>query len=234
MLERGWVATGAPELRRSAWRSCSPWPRAVVYGAADFLGGLASRKTSVFGVVALSQMVGLVALLALLPWLGGPVEAADLWWGAAAGLAGAAGLVVFFRTLARGVMSVIAPVTAVTAAAVPVLVGLLAGDRIGVWSAVGIGLALAAVVLVSAEGGLERAEPGPPGQPAARAPGRLDVRHLLRAARPHGRRLRPHPAGHRAAGLGRAGRHDRAAHPPAADGSRGRRCRWSPRPASAT
>jgi drug/metabolite transporter (DMT)-like permease len=127
---------------------------AVVYGAADFLGGLASRKTSVFGVVALSQIVGLVALLALLPWLGGPVEAADLWWGAAAGLAGAAGLVVFFRTLARGVMSVIAPVTAVTAAAVPVLVGLLTGDRIGVWSAVGIALALAAVVLVSAEGGL--------------------------------------------------------------------------------
>jgi drug/metabolite transporter (DMT)-like permease len=127
---------------------------AVVYGAADFLGGLASRKTSVFGVVALSQVVGLAALLVLLPWLGGPVEPADLWWGAASGLAGAAGLVVFFRTLARGVMSVIAPVTAVTAAAVPVLVGLLTGDRIGTWSAVGIVLALGAVVLVSAEGGL--------------------------------------------------------------------------------
>ncbi len=127
---------------------------AVVYGAADFLGGLASRRTSVFGVVAFSQVIGLAALLVLLPWLGGPVDAADLWWGAAAGLAGAAGLVVFFRTLARGVMSVIAPVTAVTAAAVPVLVGLLTGDRIGTWSAVGIVLALAAVVLVSAEGGL--------------------------------------------------------------------------------
>ncbi|SNR88493.1 hypothetical protein [Blastococcus mobilis] len=74
---------------------------AVVYGAADFLGGLASRKTSVFGVVVLSQLVGLAALLALLPWLGGPVGADDLAWGAAAGLAGAAGLVLFFRTLAR-------------------------------------------------------------------------------------------------------------------------------------
>lgn len=127
---------------------------AVVYGAADFLGGLASRRTSVFVVVALSQVVGLAALLALLPWLGGPVEAADRWWGAAAGLAGATGLVVFFRTLARGVMSMVAPVTALSAAAVPVLVGLLTGDRIGTWSAVGIALALAAVVLVSAEGGL--------------------------------------------------------------------------------
>ena len=48
---------------------------AVVYGASDFLGGLASRRASVFGVVALSQLAGLVALFALLPWLGGPVTA---------------------------------------------------------------------------------------------------------------------------------------------------------------
>jgi len=127
---------------------------AAVYGASDFLGGLASRRASVFGVVALSQATGLVALLALLPWLGGPVGPADLGWGAAAGLAGAVGLVVFFRTLAGGTMSVIAPVTALTAAAVPVLVGLLSGDDIGPWTAAGIALALAAVVLVSAEGGL--------------------------------------------------------------------------------
>jgi drug/metabolite transporter (DMT)-like permease len=127
---------------------------AAVYGASDFLGGLASRRASVFGVVALSQAVGLLALLALLPWLGGPVATADLAWGAAAGLAGAAGLVVFFRTLARGTMSVVAPVTAVTAAAVPVLGGLLAGDSIAPWTAGGIALALVAVVLVSAEGGL--------------------------------------------------------------------------------
>ena len=127
---------------------------AVVYGAADFLGGLATRKTSVFGVVALGQLVGLGPLLLLLPWLGGAVGAADLWWGAAAGLAAAAGIGLFFRTLARGVMSVVAPVTAVTAAAVPVLVGTLTGDRVGTPAMVGIALALVAVVLVSAEGGL--------------------------------------------------------------------------------
>jgi len=127
---------------------------AVVYGTSDFLGGLASRKASVFGVVALSQVAGLVALLALLPWLGGPTGLADLAWGAGAGIAGAAALVLFFRTLASGVMSVVAPVTAVTAAAVPVLAGLLGGERIGAWSAIGIALALIAVVLVSAEGGL--------------------------------------------------------------------------------
>jgi drug/metabolite transporter (DMT)-like permease len=143
---------------------------AVVYGASDFLGGLASRRTSVFGVVALSQLVGLAALLVLLPWLGGPVDAADLGWGAAAGLAGAAGLVVFFRTLAGGVMSVVAPVTAVTAAAVPVLVGLAGGDEIGTWAAVGIALALVAVVLVSAESGLSALRAA---RPAALAPALL-------------------------------------------------------------
>ena len=143
---------------------------AVVYGAADFLGGLASRRTSVFGVVALSQIVGLAALLVLLPWLGGPVDAADLGWGAAAGLAGAAGLVVFFRTLARGVMSVVAPVTAVTAAAVPVLVGLAGGDEIGTWAGIGIALALVAVVLVSAESGLSALRGA---RPAALAPALL-------------------------------------------------------------
>jgi uncharacterized membrane protein len=83
-------------------------------------------------------------------------------WGAAAGLAGAAGLLLFFRTLARGVMTAVAPVTAVTAAAVPVLVGVLGGDRIGVWAGIGIALALVAVVLVSAEGGLAGLRTAPP------------------------------------------------------------------------
>ena len=143
---------------------------AVVYGASDFLGGLASRRATVFGVVALSQLTGLVALLALLPWLGGPVTGADLGWGAAAGLVGATGLLIFFRALSRGVMSVIAPVTAVTAAAVPVLAGLLGGNRIGPVAGVGILLALVAVVLVSAEGGLGQlraARPASLGAPLA-------------------------------------------------------------------
>ena len=127
---------------------------AAVYGASDFLGGLASRRASVFGVVALSQLAGLVAVLALLPWLGGPATRADVGWAAAAGLVGSTGLLIFFRALSGGVMSVIAPVTAVTAAAVPVLAGLFFGNRIGPWAAAGIVLALLAVVLVSAEGGL--------------------------------------------------------------------------------
>src|SRR5215217_7930775 len=134
-------------MRRSHVAVVLALASAVVYGASDFLGGLSSRRASVFGVVVLSQAVGLLALLVLLPWLGGPVQPADLAWAAAAGLAGAAGLVVFFRALASGVMSVVAPVTAVTAAAVPVLAGLASGDSVTAWAAVGIALALVAVVL---------------------------------------------------------------------------------------
>ena len=127
---------------------------AVVYGAADFCGGLAARRATAFAVVALSQLVGLAALAPLLPWLGGDPAGTDLAWGAAAGLAGATGLVLFYRALAAGVMSVVAPVTAVSAAALPVLGGLLLGERIGPWAVAGIALALVAVVLVAAEDGL--------------------------------------------------------------------------------
>jgi drug/metabolite transporter (DMT)-like permease len=127
---------------------------AVVYGAADFCGGLATRRATAFAVVAFSQLAGLAALLFLLPWLGGDPTGADLAWGAAAGVAGACGLVLFYRALAEGVMSVVAPVTAVSAAALPVLGGLVLGERIGPWTLAGIVLALVAVVLVAAEDGL--------------------------------------------------------------------------------
>ncbi|MGR6963862.1 EamA family transporter [Geodermatophilus sp. URMC 61] len=127
---------------------------AVVYGAADFCGGLATRRATASAVVALSQLAGLAGALALLPVVGGAPTGTDLAWGAAAGLAGATGLVLFYRALAEGVMSVVAPVTAVSAAALPVLGGLLLGERIGPWTVAGILLALVAVVLVAAEDGL--------------------------------------------------------------------------------
>jgi drug/metabolite transporter (DMT)-like permease len=127
---------------------------ALVYGAADFCGGLATRRAAAFAVVGLSQATGLVALLLVLTVLGGEPTPADLAWGGAAGLAGSAGLVLFYRALAGGVMSVVAPVTALTAAALPVLVGLALGERLAPWAAAGIALALVAVVLVAAEGGL--------------------------------------------------------------------------------
>ncbi len=127
---------------------------ALVYGAADFCWGLAARRASVFAVVALSQFAGLVLLLVLLPFLGGRPTGVALAWGAAAGLAGGTGLGLFYRALGDGVMSVVAPVTALCAAAIPVLVGLLRGERLAVPAAAGIAIAFVAVALVASEGGV--------------------------------------------------------------------------------
>lgn len=127
---------------------------AVIWGASDFGGGLASRRAGSQAVVFGSQVAGLVVLLVLMPWFGGSPTPGDLALGVAAGAGGGAGLVIFYRAMAEGVMSVVAPTTAVSAAAVPVLTGLALGERMSVAAAVGIVLALVAVLLVAAEGGL--------------------------------------------------------------------------------
>ncbi|MEV0378600.1 DMT family transporter [Nonomuraea sp. NPDC050643] len=122
---------------------------AIVYGTADFFGGLATRRSQVLSVVVLSQMAGLAVILGLLPLLPGAFSGLALSWGLAAGLSGAAGLVLFYRALATGVMSVVAPTTAVTSAALPVMFGLARGERPQTWALVGVALALGSVLLVS-------------------------------------------------------------------------------------
>ncbi|TDE59522.1 DMT family transporter [Nonomuraea mesophila] len=122
---------------------------AVVYGTADFFGGLATKRTQVLAVVVLSQIAGLALILALLPLLPGAFSDTALAWGLAAGTSGAAGMVLFYRALATGVMSVVAPTTAVTSAALPVVFGLATGERPAFWALAGIALALGSVLLVS-------------------------------------------------------------------------------------
>ncbi|GGS59090.1 hypothetical protein GCM10010156_17230 [Planobispora rosea] len=122
---------------------------ALVYGTADFFGGLATRRSQVMAVVVLSQLAGLVLVAALLPVLPGELTAGGLVWGMAAGVSGGVALVLFYRALATGVMSVVAPVTATTSAALPVLFGLAAGERPEPVALGGVALALLAVVLVS-------------------------------------------------------------------------------------
>ncbi|AWS46346.1 EamA/RhaT family transporter [Streptosporangium sp. 'caverna'] len=122
---------------------------AVVYGTADFFGGLATRRSRVLAVVVLSQIVGLVLVVALLPFLPGTLTTGTLAWGMASGLAGSAGLVLFYRALATGVMSVVAPLTATASAILPVLFGLATGERPEPVALGGVVLALLAVLLVS-------------------------------------------------------------------------------------
>jgi drug/metabolite transporter (DMT)-like permease len=123
---------------------------AITYGAADFMGGLASKRAPVRAVVLVSQVVGsglIVAAGALTRW--GPADAAGLGWGGLAGLCGAAGVSALYFALSAGRMSVVAPVTAVVAAATPVLFGLAIGERPAAVSLVGVAVALSAVALVS-------------------------------------------------------------------------------------
>jgi drug/metabolite transporter (DMT)-like permease len=124
---------------------------ALTYGAGDFLGGIATKRVGEsFGVVAASSAVGVTLLLLLLvPVLGGDPTIDDIAWGAAAGVGGGLGVILFYRALAEGVMSVVAPVTAVTSAVVPVAAGLALGERPGAVALVGVALAIIAVALLS-------------------------------------------------------------------------------------
>lgn len=122
---------------------------AVFYGAADFCGGLATRRMPTFVVVVWSQAVGLMVLLAALPLVGGAPRASDLAWGLACGVAGAVAVATLYRALAVGTMGVVSPITAVLAAAVPVAFALVRGDRPAQLALGGIALALLAVILVS-------------------------------------------------------------------------------------
>ena len=141
---------------------------ALVYGAADFLGGLATKRGStVFSAVVCSQATGLLLVLFALPFLPpASPTAADLAWGAASGLAGGIGLAFLYRGLAVGVMSVVAPVTAVCAVIIPVAVGVALGERPSGAASAGIVLALVAIVLISqsaeTDGGGKRTRTGVP------------------------------------------------------------------------
>ncbi len=126
---------------------------AAVYGAADFCGGLATKRSQVYAVVVLSQAAGLSLIVAMLPLLPGAPSGAALLWGGLAGIAGGIGLIVFYRALAAGTMSVIAPIAAAASAGLPVLFGLASGERPEPLALAGIAVALAAILLVSKEPG---------------------------------------------------------------------------------
>jgi len=123
---------------------------ALTWGAGDFNGGLAAKRSNPYGVVAVAHILSLGLLLALIPIIGEPVPPMQDWlWGGAAGLTGAIGLLLLYRALAEGRMSVAAPVSALLAAALPVLVGIFRDGNPGAWVLFGFALALAAVWLVS-------------------------------------------------------------------------------------
>ena len=124
---------------------------AALFGTGDFLGGLAGKRMSVLRVLAISHTIGLVLITIGAVVIADEFLLRDLAWGALAGIAGFIGLALLYRGLARGPMGVVAPLTAITSAAVPAGWGLLIDDESLAGTAwIGVVVALLAIGLVSA------------------------------------------------------------------------------------
>ncbi len=122
---------------------------AAAYGASDFIGGVGSRRYSSWQVVLVGQGAGaLVMLVAGLALPGTPV-ALDFAWALLAGVGSAAGSIFLYRGLARGRMGLVAPISAVGAAVLPVLAGAAFGERPGWMVWIGMLVALPGIWLVS-------------------------------------------------------------------------------------
>nr|MDQ3934525.1 EamA family transporter [Actinomycetota bacterium] len=123
----------------------------IVWGAADFLGGLKSRKLALLAVMLLSQAAGLVAVVVAALVRGeGPPGSDILPWVLVTGISGTVGLAAFYRGLAIGRMGVVAPISA-SAAAIPVAVGVIGGDRPSALQFLGVALAIVGVAIASYE-----------------------------------------------------------------------------------
>jgi len=123
----------------------------VSWGVGDFLGGLKSRSLPLLNVIVGSQVTGLLLVATFVAVRGdGPPGGDFAIFAALSAITGVSGLAAFYRGLAIGNMGIVAPISA-CAAVVPLAVGIATGDRPGTLQAVGLGLALAGVVLASRE-----------------------------------------------------------------------------------
>jgi drug/metabolite transporter (DMT)-like permease len=161
---------------------------ALLYGSADFLGGVATRRARALAILPASTLAGLVVVLVAALAAGESARAVGLAWGLAAGAVGGIGLIIFYAGLAEGPMTVVAPTSALTATILPVAVSVSDGERATAIAYAGAVICLAAIILVSAAGtpagnssagnssagdspaGDKAADDSPAGDRAARAP----------------------------------------------------------------
>ena len=122
---------------------------ALAYGLADFLGGLVSRSVSTWSVAVVAQLSATLSTLAAALFVAGSPTPADLLWAVLAGAGGGVGTGFLYRGLAAGRMGVVAPVSAVGAALVPVAAGAVGGERLPLLVWTGVVLALPGIWLVS-------------------------------------------------------------------------------------
>ncbi len=123
---------------------------ALSWGAGDFSGGIASKRGNLFTVILFSQVTGFVVLAALaLAFAETIPPVSSLVFGGLAGLSGLLGIIALYRGLAMGRMGVVAPVSAVMTAAVPVVFALLTEGLPGNTQLAGFGFALVSVWFLS-------------------------------------------------------------------------------------
>jgi drug/metabolite transporter (DMT)-like permease len=170
----------------------------LCWGAADFFGGMQSRRLPALTVAFWSQVAGALGLATALAVSGTRPTPAGIAWGLVAGAGSGCALVLFYRSLAEGTMSIVAPVSA-CGAIVPVAAALLTGHRPGALAGLGVITAIAGVVLVSRPRRPARGQPpkhpGDPIDPGSPA-------HPSRATAPPGAPGAPGGPG----GAGRSGR----------------------------
>lgn len=123
----------------------------LAWGGSDFMGGITARKANTWTVVILSQILGLSVALVCAPMFGGHLTWEASGWGIIAGTSGAFGLVALYHGLSTGKMAVVAPIAALVGAAIPVVAGVVDGERPSSLTWIGIAIALPAIWLVARE-----------------------------------------------------------------------------------
>lgn len=122
---------------------------ALAYGVSDFLGGLLSKASGPWRVTAIGQATSTLCVTAAALFVAGSPLSSDFGWGALGGVGSGLGAAFLYRGLASAKMSVVAPISAVGTALLPVAVGVGLGERPSSLTAVGIALAFPAIALIS-------------------------------------------------------------------------------------
>lgn len=122
---------------------------AALVGTSDFLGGLAGRRGRLHAVVVWSQLIGLVTIAVVSYLIGGSPTSEELWWGAAAGVCGSVAVTILYRGFTVSQIGIVSPVSSVGAAAVPVVFGLIVGERPATAALAGVAVGIVAIALVS-------------------------------------------------------------------------------------
>lgn len=122
---------------------------AIVVGAGDFAGGAATRRDEPLRVITVAFAVGAVFLLLLVPVFGGSPTGSDLWWGTVSGVGGAFGVAALYRGFQRAPMGLVAPVASVITVTVPVIGGVVRGERPSSLVWMGLAVAFTSIVLIS-------------------------------------------------------------------------------------